>query len=146
MRRRAQLGERAPALTLDIGHLYVVDEGDPVVQMLREEYQNILQTREPEHARLEPDPDREYLELLLAASGTDLGRTRHKVHLADPLSQREKEMLQLLANGVSNKEIGNRLFVSENTVKFHLKNIYSKLGVGSRLQAINAARALKLVS
>lgn len=137
------------ALQLARGGRFVrclLDEGGAVVQMLREEYQSILQTREPEHARHEPDPEREYVELLLAASGTDLGRTSPKTHLVDPLSQREKEMLQLLANGVSNKEIGNRLFVSENTVKFHLKNIYSKLGVCSRLQAINAARALKLVS
>jgi LuxR family maltose regulon positive regulatory protein len=136
------------ALQLARGGRFVrclLDEGDVVVQMLREEYQNTLQTPEPERARQGPDLDRDYLELLLAATGTDLGRSPSKHHLADPLSQREKEMLQLLANGVSNKEIGAKLFVSENTVKFHLKNIYSKLGVCSRLQAINAARALKLV-
>ncbi|WP_353092908.1 helix-turn-helix transcriptional regulator [Methylibium sp.] len=63
----------------------------------------------------------------------------------EPLSCREKEMLQSLFNGISNREIAGRLFVSENTVKFHLKNIYSKLGVGNRLQAINAARALRLI-
>ncbi len=63
----------------------------------------------------------------------------------EPLSGREKEMLQSLFNGISNREIAGRLFVSENTVKFHLKNIYSKLGVGNRLQAINAARALRLI-
>jgi LuxR family maltose regulon positive regulatory protein len=63
----------------------------------------------------------------------------------EPLSCREKEMLKSLFNGISNREIAGRLFVSENTVKFHLKNIYSKLGVGNRLQAINAARALRLI-
>ncbi|WP_253950360.1 LuxR C-terminal-related transcriptional regulator [Methylibium sp. T29] len=47
---------------------------------------------------------------------------------------------------MANKEIASRLFVSENTVKFHLKNIYSKLGVSGRVQAINAARTLRLVS
>ena len=47
---------------------------------------------------------------------------------------------------MANKEIAARLYVSENTVKFHLKNIYSKLGVNSRVQAINAARTLRLVS
>jgi len=63
----------------------------------------------------------------------------------EPLSCREKEMLKSLFNGISNREIAGGLFVSENTVKFHLKNIYSKLGVGNRLQAINAARALRLI-
>jgi LuxR family maltose regulon positive regulatory protein len=41
--------------------------------------------------------------------------------------------------------MASRLFVSENTVKFHLKNIYSKLAVGSRLQAITAGRRLGLI-
>ena len=63
----------------------------------------------------------------------------------ESLTQRETEILVFLANGVSNKEIAKRLFVSENTVKFHLKNVYSKLVVGSRLQAINAARRMGLV-
>src|SRR3546814_14980524 len=58
----------------------------------------------------------------------------------EPLTDREKQILVYLANGVSNKEIARRIFVSENTVKFHLKNIYSKLAVSSRLQAINPAR------
>jgi len=62
-----------------------------------------------------------------------------------PLSDREKEMLIFLANGVSNKEMAQKLFVSENTVKFHLKNVYSKLGVVNRLQAINAARQLGFI-
>lgn len=122
-----------------------LDEGDAIVQMLRDEYQNLLQSTDHSEPAC-TDPDREYVERLLCASGTDLLRPRPKTHLADPLSEREKEMLQFLANGVSNKEIGCRLFVSENTVKFHLKNIYSKLGVSSRLQAINAARSLRLVS
>jgi LuxR family maltose regulon positive regulatory protein len=50
-----------------------------------------------------------------------------------------------LANGVSNKEMAERIFVSENTVKFHLKNIYSKLAVSNRLQAICTARQLGLI-
>ncbi len=62
-----------------------------------------------------------------------------------PLSDREKEMLIFLANGVSNKEMAQKMFVSENTVKFHLKNVYSKLGVANRLQAINAARQLGFI-
>lgn len=120
-----------------------LDEGHVIVEMLREEYQHILRSREDAPAT---DPGRDYIEQLLAASGTDLGQPRCRAHLADPLSEREKELLQFLANGVANKEIAARLYVSENTVKFHLKNIYSKLGVNSRVQAINAARTLRLVS
>ncbi|EWS59135.1 CsgBAC operon transcriptional regulatory protein [Methylibium sp. T29-B] len=121
-----------------------LDEGRAIVSMLREEYQHFLQSADEGQAA--PDPDRDFIELLLAASGTDLGQPRCRHHLTDPLSEREKEMLQFLANGVANKEIASRLFVSENTVKFHLKNIYSKLGVSGRVQAINAARTLRLVS
>ena len=54
-------------------------------------------------------------------------------------------MLVLLANGTSNKDMANRLFVSENTVKFHLKNIYAKLSVTSRVQAITAARRMGII-
>lgn len=64
---------------------------------------------------------------------------------ADSLTDSERNILSFLARGASNKEMANRLFVSENTVKFHLKNIYSKLDAGSRLQAINTARKMGLV-
>ena len=56
-----------------------------------------------------------------------------------------EEILVFLANGVSNKEMAGRIFVSENTVKFHLKNIHSKLAVANRLQAISAARQLGII-
>jgi two-component system response regulator DesR len=52
------------------------------------------------------------------------------------LSAREREVLDLLASGISNKEIAERLTVSANTVKFHLRTIYSKLGVHNRVQAL----------
>jgi DNA-binding NarL/FixJ family response regulator len=57
--------------------------------------------------------------------------------LAPPveLTAREMEVIQLLAEGLSNKEIAARLFVSPRTVNFHLDNIYSKLGVSSRTEA-----------
>ena len=48
----------------------------------------------------------------------------------------------MLARGLSNKDIGAALFISENTVKFHLKNLYAKLGVKNRTQAAAAARRL----
>jgi len=62
--------------------------------------------------------------------------------LIEPLTDRELCFLDQLAHGVSNKEIARSLCVSENTVKFHLKNVYSKFAVRTRLQAIKAAYEL----
>lgn len=123
-----------------------LDEGEGIIQLLREEYQNIFNGAG--HDELDVDANRTFIEQLLAASGTDLNLPPAKtgLRLMEPLSEREKEVLVFLANGVSNREMANRLFVSENTVKFHLKNIYSKLAVGNRLQAINAARQAGLVA
>jgi DNA-binding CsgD family transcriptional regulator len=61
------------------------------------------------------------------------------------VSEREHEVLGLLAEGLSNKEIGERLFVSPNTVKTHLARVYDKLEVNRRTQAVQKARALRLI-
>ncbi|MEO9485550.1 MAG: LuxR C-terminal-related transcriptional regulator [Ekhidna sp.] len=61
------------------------------------------------------------------------------------LSKRELEVLELLAQGLSNQEIANKLFVSLNTAKTHISNIYSKLNVKRRTQAIQKARDLALI-
>jgi DNA-binding CsgD family transcriptional regulator len=53
------------------------------------------------------------------------------------LSDRELEVLELLAKGDSNNVIGERLHISVNTVKSHIKRIYAKLGISSRLQLMN---------
>ena len=63
----------------------------------------------------------------------------------DSLTSREIEILELLAQGQKNKIIAERLFVSIDTVKTHLRNIYNKLDVNSRLQAVNKANALGLI-
>ena len=60
------------------------------------------------------------------------------------LSQREREVLALLAQGLSNKELARALSVSENTVKTHLANLYAKLGARRRTEALAAARRLGL--
>ena len=65
--------------------------------------------------------------------------------LPEPLTEREREVLHLLAEGLSNREIAERLFLSVDTVKVHTRNIYSKLGVNSRTQAIQRSTALHLI-
>jgi LuxR family maltose regulon positive regulatory protein len=66
--------------------------------------------------------------------------------LIEPLSERELEVLQLIAEGLTNREIASRLFLSLNTVKAHTRNIYGKLGVHNRTQAVTTARALGIYS
>jgi len=61
------------------------------------------------------------------------------------LSSRELEVLLNISHGLSNKEIADKLFVSLNTIKTHTANIYSKLGVKSRTQAISRAKSLNLI-
>ena len=61
------------------------------------------------------------------------------------LSLRELDVLQLMASGRSNSEIAQQLVLSLSTVKWHASNIYSKLGVRNRLQAVTRARELQLL-
>ena len=65
--------------------------------------------------------------------------------LVEPLTEREMEVLQLLAEGFSNREIAQRLFLSPHTVRSHAYNLYGKLGVHSRTQAVARARELALL-
>jgi len=65
--------------------------------------------------------------------------------LIDPLTERELEVLRLLAEGLSNKEMADRLVVAPSTVKQHLKNVYGKLDVHSRTQAVARGRELDLL-
>ncbi len=66
--------------------------------------------------------------------------------LLDPLSEREQEVLRLLAQGASNQEIADHLVVTAATVKFHVSNILSKLQARNRTQAVARARSLGLLS
>lgn len=72
-------------------------------------------------------------------------RPRAAPGLVEPLSERELEILGLIADGYSNAEIGQRLYITVGTVKRHVNNIYGKLGVHSRAKAIARARDLELI-
>jgi DNA-binding NarL/FixJ family response regulator len=61
----------------------------------------------------------------------------------DALSEREEEVLQLLGTGMTAREIGEKLFVSANTVRTHIRHIYEKLQVQSRVEAVNKGRNRK---
>ena len=65
--------------------------------------------------------------------------------LVEPLSDRELEVLSLMSQGLSGPEIADKLFVSLNTIKTHIKNIYSKLGVNKRFDAIERAKEFELI-
>ena len=67
-------------------------------------------------------------------------------NLADPLTARENEVLQMIALGLANKQIAARLYISEHTVKFHLSSLYAKLNVSSRTEAVRAGLGLGLIS
>jgi two-component system, NarL family, response regulator LiaR len=61
------------------------------------------------------------------------------------LTPREHEILGLIAEGLSNREIGERLFVSENTVKTHSSRLFDKMGVSRRVQAVQRGKDLRLI-
>jgi LuxR family maltose regulon positive regulatory protein len=84
----------------------------------------------------------EFVANILAAASSD---SRAAGGTAGLLSEREREILGLLNHGLANKEIARSVGVSEATVKFHLKNLYGKLGVNSRVMAITVARQQRLL-
>jgi ATP/maltotriose-dependent transcriptional regulator MalT len=61
------------------------------------------------------------------------------------ITPRELEILELIAQGLSNKEIAERVFVSENTVKTHSSRVFDKLGARRRTQAVQLGKELRLI-
>ena len=118
----------------------ILDEGAEVVRLLRLEQDAVAHS----------DGDgllASFVATLVAVGGGERGEATasDRFEPLEPLTRREIDILVFLANGASNKEIARRTQVSENTVKFHLKNVYAKLAVTSRLQAINGARKMGLL-
>jgi len=78
-------------------------------------------------------------------AGTAPNGKKEHPNLVDPLSEREVEVLGLLAAGLPPAEVAKKLFLSPFTLKAHTQNIYTKLGVHSRIEAINKAREMDLL-
>jgi len=79
--------------------------------------------------------------LAIAATGAAL----HDAKPTETLTDREIELLRLVEAGLANKQLADALLISESTVKWHLHNIYSKIGVGSRTAAVARARELTML-
>lgn len=103
-----------------------LDEGPPMVELLSE-----LLTEQQEAAM--PEVPLDYMRLLLEAAGKS---QIHQSLLHEALTEKEKMVLVLLAEGLINKEIADQLNITLDTVKFHVKNLYRKLGVHNRAEAI----------
>lgn len=87
-----------------------------------------------------------YIQRILAAfARLQPPETARPSNLIEPLSDRELEVLRLMADGLKYKEIAGRLFISLNTVRYHVKALYGKLNVNNRTQAIAAARQLQIL-
>ena len=128
----------ARALTLAEPEGYVrifVDEGRPMAALLSDAAARGMM------------PD--YTGKLLAAFGPQIlppdADPAQPVSEVDPLSARELELLRLVAQGLSNQEIGERLFLALDTVKGHNRRIYAKLQVQRRTEAVARARELGLI-
>ena len=126
--------QRALTLAAPEGYIRLfVDEGVPMHVLLR-------QIRPHLHGSMQG-----YVATLLSAfGGQPASPAPGPSSLVEPLTGREREVLRLLLEGASNREIARRLVLSINTVKRHIYNLCGKLGVQSRTQAIVKARALDL--
>jgi ATP/maltotriose-dependent transcriptional regulator MalT len=133
------------ALTLAESEGYVrifVEEGPPMAELLSE----VLEAQQRGRLDSLRRVPAHYLRKLLAALERDAtGTARPATELPEALSERELEVLQLIAAGKSNRRIASELFVSVGTVKTHLNNLYRKLDSHSRTQAVARARELKLL-
>jgi LuxR family maltose regulon positive regulatory protein len=129
-------------------HALALAEPEGYVRMFLDEGSSMLQLlREAAAREIMPD----YTDKLLAAFEAEKRKSEGKPDLPsaklliESLSQRELEILKLIAQGLSNREIGERLFLALDTVKGHNRKIFDKLQVQSRTEAIARARELGLL-
>ncbi|MBI9046055.1 MAG: hypothetical protein JEZ06_16300 [Anaerolineaceae bacterium] len=131
--------ERALTIAEPEGYLRIfVDEGSPMARILYKALSLGIET--------------DYIQRLLAAfpviepKNTVIPQEGEaKPEWVEPLSNRELEVLQLITEGHSNQEIADILYLSLHTVKGHARNIFSKLGVKNRLQAVAKGKTLGIL-
>lgn len=126
-----------------------VEEGAPMAELLRQ-FIKAQQKENPSSVL------RNYALKLLAAFPPEQAPAAIQTHktatalpasyLVDPLSERELEILKLVAEGLSNQQIGRKLFLATSTVKRHVNNIYAKLDVHSRTQAVAKGKELNILA
>ena len=147
---KANLAGRALLEALEIGCAggfvrSFLDEGAPAIALMK-------QVRTPRG--VEPDAVQAYLERLLMAAGegseaeagaADAASTGNADRLIESLTERERNLLRFVSAGLSNRDLAERLSVSTNTVKWHLRNIFEKLRIKNRVQAIALARRFGLI-
>jgi LuxR family maltose regulon positive regulatory protein len=143
-RREQAVGTLMRALALAEPEGYVrtfVDEGAKVGELLSA----ALEARQRGHPDAAIRIPARYLAKLLAVLAQESAAPDVGEQLSEPLSERELEVLALIAAGDSNAKIADKLFVSTSTVKTHINNLYRKLGTRSRTQAVARAREMSLL-
>jgi LuxR family maltose regulon positive regulatory protein len=143
---RQMMGDKAGALAvlrhaLELaapgGYIRIfVDEGEPI--------HNLLVELDNEAGQLKP-----YLRSILSAfsdtSGQPVSSLISSHGLGEQLTARESEILQAMAEGLTNRQIADKLILAEGTVKFYVHEVLEKLGVHSRTQAVIEAKKIKTI-
>lgn len=147
---KANLAGRSLLEALDIGAnggfiRSFIDERGPAINLMKQfkaQQSNTPKVRQP-------DPVMAYLDCLLQAAGEGAGMpsptpgresVNESIALLESLTKSERNLLHFVSLGLSHRELADRLSVSINTVKWHLRNIFEKLRVNNRLQAVILAR------
>jgi DNA-binding NarL/FixJ family response regulator len=147
---------------LEEASIAVAEDGTQALVLISEEEHAVSRLRAMQlrgWGVVPPDAPPEELAAAVAAAGQGLivlpkamiERLLHEPiasveELSETLTTREREVLDLLGRGLSNKLIGRELHISEHTVKFHISSLYAKLGVNNRAEAVSRGARYGLIS